>query len=140
MLRIACFFVADEKVLYPIVANVARKATVTANATCGEIQPEYYCRLMQGEFFNPWESQFCFVCDARSPEPSKKHPIENVIDGGEAFWQSPSLAHGMKYDYVTITLDLKQVRFSRQSLEICLGKVQHPHHLDEFCGNLVLME
>ncbi|XP_064605903.1 laminin subunit alpha-2-like [Liolophura sinensis] len=99
----------DERALYPIVANVARKATVTVNATCGEIQPEYYCRLMQGEFFNPWESQFCFVCDARSPEPSKKHPIENVIDGGEAFWQSPSLAHGMKYDYVTITLDLKQI-------------------------------
>lgn len=44
-----------------------------------------------------------FVC-------TERHPIEYATDGTNRWWQSPSIKNGMEYHYVTITLDLKQVR------------------------------
>lgn len=52
----------------------------------------------------------CAVCDAHSPDPAKRHPVQNAIDGNtNHWWQSPSLAEGEDFQYITITLDLGQV-------------------------------
>lgn len=53
----------------------------------------------------------CGVCDAHSADVDKRHPIEYAIQHtSEQWWQSPSLDEGKEFEYVTITLDLKQVR------------------------------
>lgn len=49
----------------------------------------------------------CDICDDSNPQ--KRHPIEYAVDGTSRWWQSPSLANGMQYEWVTITLDLRQV-------------------------------
>jgi len=74
------------------------------NATCGEEGPETFCK--------PSESSRCAVCDARSPDLGKRHNISNVLDSNPArWWQSPTLTRGDRYEYVTISLDLKQVKY-----------------------------
>jgi hypothetical protein len=40
----------------------------------------------------------------------KRHPIRYAIDGSNRWWQSPTLQNGRQYEWVTITIDLKQVR------------------------------
>lgn len=50
------------------------------------------------------------MCDARSTNEEKKHSIENAIDGTNRWWMSPTLQNGKNYEWITITLDLKQVR------------------------------
>ncbi|XP_043600424.1 laminin subunit alpha-1 isoform X4 [Bombus pyrosoma] len=88
--------------LFPSTFNVAAKADIFVNATCGEEGPETFCK--------PSESSRCAVCDARSPDPGKKHNISNILDSSPGkWWQSPTLARGEHYEYVTIALDLKQV-------------------------------
>ncbi|XP_078049382.1 wing blister isoform X1 [Augochlora pura] len=88
--------------LFPSTFNVAAKAGVSVNATCGEDGPETFCK--------PSESSRCAVCDARSPDPGKRHNISNILDSNPAkWWQSPTLANGDQYEYITIVLDLKQV-------------------------------
>ncbi|XP_076245323.1 wing blister [Calliopsis andreniformis] len=88
--------------LFPSTFNVATKADVFVNATCGEEGPETFCK--------PSESSRCSICDARSPDPGKRHNISNVLDSSAGrWWQSPTLARGDHYEYVTIVLDLKQV-------------------------------
>lgn len=88
--------------LFPSTFNVALKAEIYANATCGKDRPETFCK--------PSESSRCGVCDAKSPDPAKRHDITNVLspDSGK-WWQSPTLAQSDSFEYVTITLDLKQV-------------------------------
>lgn len=52
----------------------------------------------------------CSFCDSRDPRLS--HPIEYVLRGeSDLWWQSPSLAEGLKYHAVTITMDFNQVIF-----------------------------
>ncbi|XP_017882648.2 laminin subunit alpha-1 [Ceratina calcarata] len=88
--------------LFPSTFNVAAKANVFVNATCGEDAPETFCK--------PSESSRCAVCDARSPDPGKRHNVSNILDSSPGkWWQSPTLAKGDRYEYVTIVLDLKQV-------------------------------
>lgn len=88
--------------LFPSTFNVAAKADIFVNATCGEEGPETFCK--------PSESSRCAVCDSRSPDPGKRHNISNVLDPNPGrWWQSPTLARGDHYEYVTILLDLKQV-------------------------------
>lgn len=88
--------------LFPSTFNVATKADVYVNATCGEDGPETFCK--------PSESARCAVCDARSPDPGKRHNISNVLNPDPTkWWQSPTLAMGERFEYVTIVLDLKQV-------------------------------
>lgn len=90
--------------LFPSVFNVAAKAEISVNATCGEDGPETFCK--------PSESSRCAVCDSRSPDLGKRHNISNVLNSNPGrWWQSPTLAKGDHYEYVTILLDLKQVRF-----------------------------
>lgn len=88
--------------LFPSTFNVAAKADIYVNATCGEEGPETFCK--------PSESSRCAVCDSRSPDPGKRHNISNILDSNPGkWWQSPTLARGDHYEYVTILLDLKQV-------------------------------
>lgn len=50
----------------------------------------------------------CDYCDDR--DPLRRHPIEYVKRGEtDLWWQSPSLAEGLQYHAVTITMDFKQV-------------------------------
>ncbi|XP_068083310.1 laminin subunit alpha-1 [Anabrus simplex] len=88
--------------LFPTVFNLASRASITANATCGQAGPEVYCKLV--EHVQMREPQ-CGVCDTAT----KSHPITNAIDGTPSWWQSPTLASGPQFEWVTITLDLKQV-------------------------------
>uniref|UniRef100_A0A8C6ZTL4 Laminin subunit alpha 3 n=1 Tax=Nothoprocta perdicaria TaxID=30464 RepID=A0A8C6ZTL4_NOTPE len=54
-----------------------------------------------------FQGQFCDYCDAA--DPSKAHPVTNVIDGTERWWQSPPLSVGLEYNEVNVTLDLGQL-------------------------------
>lgn len=51
--------------------------------------------------------QVCDYCDPKIPE--KNHPPENAIDGTEAWWQSPPLSRGMKFNEVNLTINFEQV-------------------------------
>lgn len=51
------------------------------------------------------------MCNARSESSEHRHPIINAIDGTNKWWQSPTLQNGKRYEWVTITLDLKQVKY-----------------------------
>ncbi|ELU10389.1 hypothetical protein CAPTEDRAFT_94425, partial [Capitella teleta] len=90
--------------LFPVVFNLARRAKITANATCGERGPEQYCRLVEHvkRQYGETAGLQCSVC------AEGNHPIENAIDGTRSWWQSPSIAQGFKYHSVTVTLDLQQ--------------------------------
>ncbi|CAN8007023.1 unnamed protein product, partial [Ixodes pacificus] len=102
-----CVCVPDlTRGLFPSVFNLASNAGITVNATCGETGPETYCKLVE-HIYNR-EPQ-CGECDASSRHADKRHPIEYAIDGSNRWWQSPTLQNGRKYQWVTITLDLKQV-------------------------------
>ncbi|KAF7990369.1 hypothetical protein HCN44_000174 [Aphidius gifuensis] len=94
--------ITKTKGLYPSTFNVALKAEIYANATCGEDGPEKYCKLS--------DSRKCEICDAKSPDPAKQHNIYNVLNSKAGkWWQSPTLAQGDRYEYIDITLDLKQI-------------------------------
>ncbi|XP_015910992.1 laminin subunit alpha-1 isoform X2 [Parasteatoda tepidariorum] len=103
--------------LFPNVFNLAASSVITVNATCGETGPEVYCKLVEHVYLRENEASLrnresqdqCGVCDAKSTSQDKKHPIENAIDGTNRWWQSPTLQNGKHYEWVTITLDLKQV-------------------------------
>ena len=58
------------------------------------------------------------VCDDKDPE--YRHPITNVIDGTNSRWQSPTLQNGRRFEWVTITLDLKQVKKKRDKILLLL--------------------
>lgn len=67
----------------------------------------------------------CGVCDATSLNPDRRHPISNVIDGTSSWWQSPTLQKSDKYEWVTITVDLKQV-FQIHLVKIKAGRSPLP--------------
>nr|XP_042897336.1 laminin subunit alpha-1 isoform X3 [Parasteatoda tepidariorum] len=96
----------SERGLFPSVNNLALNAIISANATCGESGPEVYCKLVEHVFMR--EPQ-CGVCDARSNNTEHRHPIINAIDGTNKWWKSPTLQNGKRFEWVTITLDLKQM-------------------------------
>ncbi|CRK93551.1 CLUMA_CG007084, isoform A [Clunio marinus] len=89
--------------LFPKPFNTALKAKITANATCGE-EAEEFCRM--ADMYSPRQQTQCELCDANDPEAS--HPITNAIDGTHSWWQSPTLASGKQFEFVTIDIDLKQ--------------------------------
>ncbi|XP_055362118.1 laminin subunit alpha-2 isoform X4 [Betta splendens] len=84
-------------------------ADITANATCGSMGPEMFCKLVEHVPGQPVTNPQCRICNQKSQIPLEHHPIEYAIDGTNRWWQSPSIQNGMDYHYVTITLDLKQV-------------------------------
>ncbi|ODM90707.1 Laminin subunit alpha-1 [Orchesella cincta] len=103
----------------PPVLNLATKAVVEVNATCGEREPENYCKLVEHAYSSNSGSRSgggarsrssqCQVCDAHSSDKGKRHPIRYTIDGSNRWWQSPSLQNGRQFEWVTITIDLKQI-------------------------------
>uniref|UniRef100_A0A6I8PFI4 Laminin subunit alpha-2 n=1 Tax=Ornithorhynchus anatinus TaxID=9258 RepID=A0A6I8PFI4_ORNAN len=95
--------------LFPAVLNLATNALITTNATCGERNPEMYCKLVEHVPGQPVRNPQCRICNQNSNIPYQRHPITNAIDGKNTWWQSPSIKNGIEYHYVTITLDLRQV-------------------------------
>ncbi|XP_055635054.1 laminin subunit alpha-1 isoform X2 [Toxorhynchites rutilus septentrionalis] len=92
--------------LWPSFFNVALRATMSVNATCGQHGKEEYCRLQDSQRSR---SSQCGICDANNPDLEKRHPITNIVDGTNSWWQSPTLYKSSKSDRVTISLDLGQV-------------------------------
>ncbi|PIK46886.1 putative laminin subunit alpha-2-like [Apostichopus japonicus] len=95
--------------LFPHVFNLATRARITSNATCGEARSEIYCRLVEHVPDPKISFPQCRVCDLNSDQSDERHPIEHAIDGTNNWWQSPSIANGMQYHWVSVTLDLGQV-------------------------------
>uniref|UniRef100_A0A8D0CUX2 Laminin subunit alpha-2 n=1 Tax=Sander lucioperca TaxID=283035 RepID=A0A8D0CUX2_SANLU len=95
--------------LFPAVLNLASMADISANATCGSLGPEMFCKLVEHVPGQPIRNAQCRICNQKSTKAVEQHPIEYAIDGTNRWWQSPSIKNGMEYHYVTITLDLKQV-------------------------------
>ena len=97
--------------LFPQLFNVATRASITVNATCGQNGREEYCKLVDAYPHKKWATQ-CGICNAHSSDVAKHRPIEAVISNinmQDQWWQSPTLQYGRNYEYITITLDLKQV-------------------------------
>ncbi|XP_071074759.1 laminin subunit alpha-2 [Dasypus novemcinctus] len=99
----------QQRGLFPAVLNLASSALITTNATCGERGPEMYCKLVEHVPGQPVRNPQCRICNQNSSIPYQRHPITNAIDGKNTWWQSPSIKNGIKYHYVTITIDLQQV-------------------------------
>ncbi|VDM62918.1 unnamed protein product [Angiostrongylus costaricensis] len=68
----------SERGLFPSIFNLATNSLINATATCGYRRREEYCKLV---------------------EHSDYH---------YRWWQSPSLANGLQYEKVNITIDLRQ--------------------------------
>lgn len=49
---------------------------------------------------------------------TEQHPITNAIDGTNQWWQSPSIKNGRQFHWVTITLDLRQVRLVKSEVQM----------------------
>lgn len=103
------FVFSDDIGLFPNILNLATRSTVSVNATCGEEKSEVFCKLVDHVKIFPYKNSHCDICDARSRDERQRHPITNAINGRNSWWQSPTLTNGAKFNYVTITLDLKQV-------------------------------
>uniref|UniRef100_A0A3P8UH74 Laminin, alpha 1 n=1 Tax=Amphiprion percula TaxID=161767 RepID=A0A3P8UH74_AMPPE len=95
--------------LFPAILNLASNAVISSNATCGDPQPEIYCKLVEHVPGRTIKNPHCAKCDANSVLSKERHPIAKAIDGTNQWWQSPSIKNGRQFHWVTITLDLKQV-------------------------------
>ena len=87
-------------------------AEISSNATCGENGSEQFCKLVEHVKRRPGDQIQCGICLGSATDPTGQgdaHPIGNAIDGTHRWWQSPTIANGWNYNWVTITLDLKQV-------------------------------
>jgi len=100
--------------LFPSVFNLAESSVdVFVNATCGEHEPEVFCTLASGVTADAAGryadgSLECGVCDAGRADRS--HSVDKTMDGNHGtWWQSPSLQYGGEYNYVTLTVDLKNI-------------------------------
>uniref|UniRef100_A0A1B0AJK8 Laminin N-terminal domain-containing protein n=1 Tax=Glossina pallidipes TaxID=7398 RepID=A0A1B0AJK8_GLOPL len=96
--------------LFPQLFNVAIRASIRANATCGQNGREEYCKLVDAYPHKKWATQ-CGICNSHSSDMAKHRPIESVISNTQSddrWWQSPTLQNGHNFEYITITLDLKQ--------------------------------
>uniref|UniRef100_A0AAY4A552 Laminin subunit alpha 1 n=1 Tax=Denticeps clupeoides TaxID=299321 RepID=A0AAY4A552_9TELE len=107
------FWVADGLLsfpgLFPAILNLASNAEITTNATCGDPEPEMYCKLVEHVPGRRIHNPQCRICDGSSANPKEQHPITYAIDGTNRWWQSPSIKNGRQFHWVTITLDLRQI-------------------------------
>lgn len=88
---------------------MATNSLITATDTCGQYTAEEYCKLVEHVLLRKTtntQSPQCDICDANNVH--KRHPIEYAIDGTRRWWQSPSLANGLRFEKVNITIDLRQ--------------------------------
>ncbi|KAG8009698.1 Laminin subunit alpha-1, partial [Nibea albiflora] len=95
--------------LFPAILNLASNAVISSNATCGDPEPEVYCKLVEHVPGRRIKNPHCPKCDANSVLSKERHPITNAIDGTNQWWQSPSIKNGRQFHWITITLDLKQI-------------------------------
>ncbi|XP_040922183.1 laminin subunit alpha-1 [Toxotes jaculatrix] len=100
---------AEQRGLFPAILNLASNAVISSNATCGDPEPEVYCKLVEHVPGRRIKNPHCPKCDANSVLSKERHPITNAIDGTNQWWQSPSIKNGRQFHWVTITLDLKQI-------------------------------
>ncbi|XP_078018932.1 laminin subunit alpha-1 [Epinephelus lanceolatus] len=100
---------AQQRGLFPAIFNLASNAKISSNATCGDPEPEVYCKLVEHVPGQPIKNPHCARCDANSVLSKERHPITNAIDGTNRWWQSPSIKNGREFHWTTITLDLKQI-------------------------------
>ncbi|CAJ1081613.1 laminin subunit alpha-1 isoform X3 [Xyrichtys novacula] len=100
---------AQQRGLFPAILNLASNAVISSNATCGDPEPEVYCKLVEHVPGRRIKNPHCPKCDANSVLSKERHPITNAIDGTNQWWQSPSIKNGQQFHWVTITLDLKQI-------------------------------
>lgn len=96
---------------FPPLSNIAPRAVASVNATCGLNGHEEYCKLVDSLPQKTWETQ-CGICDNHSLDSNKRHPIEAILNNTNMWWQSPTLQYGKQNEFVTITLDLRQVSLS----------------------------
>ncbi|XP_035271308.1 laminin subunit alpha-1 [Anguilla anguilla] len=99
----------QQRGLFPAILNLASNAEISTNATCGEPEPEMYCKLVEHVPRHRIRNPQCRTCDSQSANLKERHPITNAIDGTNQWWQSPSIKNGRQFHWVTITLDLRQV-------------------------------
>ncbi|XP_039983193.1 laminin subunit alpha-1 isoform X2 [Xiphias gladius] len=100
---------AQQRGLFPAILNLASNAVISSNATCGDPEPEVYCKLVEHVPGRRIKNPHCPKCDANSVLSKERHPITNAIDGTNQWWQSPSIKNGRQFHWTTITLDLKQI-------------------------------
>ncbi|GBP53233.1 Laminin subunit alpha-1 [Eumeta japonica] len=82
--------------LQPAPASAEAAAAARANATCGELGHEDYCRELPAK-----RGTICDVCDAEAA--ARRHPLEHALDGdASTWWQSPTLARGERYQHVSL--------------------------------------
>lgn len=118
---------SDDIGLFPNILNLATRSTISVNATCGEEKSEVFCKLVDHVKIFPYKNSHCDICDARSRDERQRHPITNAINGRNSWWQSPTLTNGAKYNYVTITLDLKQVWLDPISFVVLVKVILYPY-------------
>uniref|UniRef100_A0A4W6EDC8 Laminin subunit alpha-1 n=1 Tax=Lates calcarifer TaxID=8187 RepID=A0A4W6EDC8_LATCA len=99
----------EQLSLFPAILNLASNAVISSNATCGDPEPEVYCKLVEHVPGRRIKNPHCPKCDANSVLSKERHPITNAIDGTNQWWQSPSIKNGRQFHWITITLDLKQI-------------------------------
>lgn len=87
--------------------NIASFARIETNATCGDawFGPEAYC--IPSASSDRKYKLHCSVCSRG--EYGDSFPITNALHDSMTWWQSPTLARGSEFNWVTITLDLRQV-------------------------------
>ncbi|XP_061877295.1 laminin subunit alpha-1 isoform X1 [Entelurus aequoreus] len=100
---------SQQRGLFPAILNLASNADISSNATCGDPEPQVYCKLVEHVPGRLIKNPHCPKCDANSILSKERHPITNAIDGTNRWWQSPSIKNGRQFHWVTITLDLKQI-------------------------------
>lgn len=64
-----CFFFPG---LFPAVLNLASMADITANATCGSMGPEMFCKLVEHVPGQPVKNPQCRICNQKSTKPFGK--------------------------------------------------------------------
>lgn len=62
-----CFFSFPG--LFPAVLNLASMAEISANATCGSLGPEMFCKLVEHVPGQPVRNPQCRICNQRSVKP-----------------------------------------------------------------------
>uniref|UniRef100_A0A8P4KAE0 Laminin, alpha 1 n=1 Tax=Dicentrarchus labrax TaxID=13489 RepID=A0A8P4KAE0_DICLA len=121
--------------LFPAILNLASNAVISSNATCGDPEPEVYCKLVEHVPGRRIKNPHCPKCDANSILSStnsicvccsERHPITNAIDGTNQWWQSPSIKNGRQFHWITVTLDLKQVTTIFQVAYIIIKAANSP--------------
>ncbi|XP_058485060.1 laminin subunit alpha-1 isoform X1 [Solea solea] len=100
---------AQQRGLFPAILNLASNAIISSNATCGDPDPEVYCKLVDHVPGRRIRNPHCPKCDANSVLSKERHPITNAIDGTNQWFQSPSIKNGRQFHWITISLDLKQI-------------------------------